>query len=280
MIAQQSKFIKVLLTVIAVLVTLAFLVPTVWMIVSSLRPQSETFANASDISIWTFVPETWTFQHYANALTGDFARALLNSLIIAVVSVVLGLGVAALAAFAISAMRVRGAGAVFAIIVISFLVPFEAIAVPLSASFREIGLHNTYVGLILPGLGHGLAIFYLRQFFDSLPKELTEAARMDGANWWTILTQVYLPLSKSSLVGAGIILFMFQWQAYLWPLLVASRSDMLVGSIAVARMFGEYSTDYGTIFAGSVLLALVPAALLFFFQRQFTQSLATSGMKE
>lgn len=280
MIAQQSRFIKVLLTVIAVLVTLAFLVPTVWMIASSLRPQSETFANASDISIWTFVPESWTFQHYVNALTGDFARALLNSLFIAVVSVVLGLGVAALAAFAISAMRVRGAGVVFAIIVISFLVPFEAIAVPLSASFREIGLHNTYVGLILPGLGHGLAIFYLRQFFDSLPKELTEAARMDGANWWTILTQVYLPLSKSSLVGAGIILFMFQWQAYLWPLLIASRSDMLVGSIAVARMFGEYSTDYGTIFAGSVLLALVPAALLFFFQRQFTQSLATSGMKE
>ncbi|MCG7291492.1 carbohydrate ABC transporter permease [Corynebacterium afermentans] len=280
MIAQQSKFIKFLLTIIAVLVTLAFLVPTLWMISSSLRPQSETFSNASDISIWTFLPQTWTVEHYSSALTGDFARALVNSLFVAAVSVVLGLGVATLAAFAISAMQVRGAGFVFAVIVISFLVPFEAIAVPLSSSFRDLGLHNTYVGLILPGLGHGLAIFYLRQFFDSLPRELSEAARMDGASWGKILTQVYLPLSRSSLVGAGIILFMFQWQAYLWPLLVATRSDMLVGPIAIARMFGEYSTDYGSIFAGSVLLALVPAALLFFFQRQFTQSLATSGMKE
>ena len=280
MIEQRSKPIKILLTLIGIAVALAFLVPTVWMIASALRPQSETFAHASEISFWTFIPQEWTFEHFHTVLTGDFARALLNSLFVALVTVVIGLFVAALAAFAISALQIKGANAIFAIVVISFLVPFDAIAIPLSTTFREMGLNNTYLGLILPGIGHGLAIFYLRQFFDGLPKELREAARMDGASWWMILTRVYLPLAKPSLVGAGLILFMFQWQAYLWPLLIATESDMLVGSIAIARMFGEYTTDYGAIFAGSFLLALVPAILLFLFQNQFTQSVARSGLRD
>lgn len=280
MIEQRSTPIKVLLTVLGIIVALGFLLPTVWMIASALRPQSETFATASDLSLWTFIPQEWTLEHFASVLTGDFARALFNSLLVAFITVVVGLLVAALAAFAISALDIKGANAIFAIVVISFLVPFDAIAIPLSTTFREIGLNNTYLGLILPGLGHGLAIFYLRQFFDGLPKELREAARMDGASWWTILTKIYLPLAKPSLVGAGLILFMFQWQAYLWPLLIATESDMLVGSVAIARMFGEYTTDYGAIFAGSLLLALIPAILLFFFQKQFTQSVARSGLRE
>lgn len=280
MIAQQSKPIKVLLTIIGALAALAFLLPTVWMIASALRPQSETFAHASEISLWTFIPQQWTVEHFVTVLTGDFARALFNSLFVALVTVVVGLLVAALAAFAISALEIRGANAVFAVVVISFLVPFDAIAIPLSTTFRDLGLNNTYLGLILPGVGHGLAIFYLRQFFDGLPKELREAARIDGASWWTILTRIYLPLARPSLVGAGLILFMFQWQAYLWPLLIATESDMLVGSVAIARMFGEYTTDYGSIFAGSLLLALIPAILLFFFQNQFTQSVARSGLRE
>jgi len=280
MIEQQSKPIKVLLTIIGLLVALAFLAPTVWMIASALRPQSETFSHASEISFWTFIPQQWTLEHFVTVLTGDFARALFNSLFVALVTVIVGLLVAALAAFAISALEIKGANAIFAVIVISFLVPFDAIAIPLSTTFRELGLNNTYLGLILPGVGHGLAIFYLRQFFDGLPKELREAARIDGASWWTILMRIYLPLARPSLVGAGLILFMFQWQAYLWPLLIATESDMLVGSVAIARMFGEYTTDYGSIFAGSLLLALIPAILLFFFQNQFTQSVARSGLRE
>lgn len=280
MIEQRSTPLKVLLTVLGIVVALAFLLPTVWMIASALRPQSETFANASEISLWTFIPQEWTLEHFHTVLTGDFAQALFNSLLVALLTVVVGLFVAALAAFAISALEIKGANAIFAIVVISFLIPFDAIAIPLSTTFREIGLNNSYLGLVLPGLGHGLAIFYLRQFFDGLPKELREAARIDGASWWTILTKIYLPLARPSLVGAGLILFMFQWQAYLWPLLIATESDMLVGSVAIARMFGEYTTDYGAIFAGSLLLALIPAILLFFFQKQFTQSVARSGLRE
>lgn len=272
--------VRVLLAVIAAVVALVFLLPTVWIVASALRPQSETFAHSRELSWWTFIPQEFTGQHFAGLLAGQFARALGNSLLVATLTVVIGLFVAALAAFALSTLEVRGRNVIFAVVVISFLVPFDAVAVPLATQFRELGLANSYTGLILPGLGHGLAIFLLRQFFDNLPVELREAAQVDGASWAQVFFRIYLPLARPALIGAGLILFMFQWQAYLWPLLIATERDMLMGPIAISRMFGEYQTDFGAIFAGSFLLALLPAALLLIFQRDFVSSVARSGMKE
>jgi len=277
---EPSPPLKMVLTILMVIVAAAFLAPTVWITANALRPQQEIFTHASSLSPNTFIPVEWTIQHFITVLTGPFALALANSLIIAVVTVVLGLLVSAAAAFALSTLRVPGKAVVFAFIVISFLVPFDALAVPLSATFRQIGLDNTYTGLILPGLGHGLAIFLFKQFFDNLPIELLEAAKVDGASQAQTLFRIYLPITKPAMIGAGIILFMFQWQAYLWPLLVGTESKMYVGAIAIARMFGEYSTDYGALFAGSFLLALVPALILLIFQKQFVSSVASTGLKD
>src|SRR5690606_24881193 len=173
-----------------------------------------------------------------------------------------------------------GRTAVFAFMVVCFLVPFEAIAIPLSASFRDMGLANTHAGLILPALGNGLAIFLLRQFFMGIPSSLAEAGRLDGLTWLVVFHPIYLPLSRGPMIGAGLILFVFQWESFLRPLLIAPAPDVRVAPVAIADFAQETGVDYGQMFAAAILTAAIPLLLLLFFQRHFTGSTATSGSKE
>jgi putative chitobiose transport system permease protein len=154
------------------------------------------------------------------------------------------------------------------------------VAIPLGETFQDWGLRNSYAGLVLPGLGNGLAIFVLRQFFLGIPRSLLEAAELDGASRWTVLWRIYLPLSYPALIGAGLVLFVFQWQAYLWPLIVVSEQDLQLAPVVLAQLQGqaEYGFDPGQIFAGTVVLALIPVAVLLRFQRHFLQSVATTGI--
>ena len=168
----------------------------------------------------------------------------------------------------------------FSIIVLSFLVPFEAIAIPLSRNFSDWGLTNTLPALILPGLGNGLAVFTLRQFFLGIPQTLSEAAHVDGASWFRIFWSIYLPLTRPALIGAGLILFLFQWQAYLWPILVTSKAELDLAPVAIAKAFGAFTTDYGRVFAETAILAIIPAIVLLALQRYFVTSVASTGSKE
>jgi multiple sugar transport system permease protein/putative chitobiose transport system permease protein len=128
-------------------------------------------------------------------------------------------------------------------------------------------------------VGNGFAVFLLRGFFLAIPTELSEAARIDGLGWWGVFWRIYLPLSRPALVGAGLILFVFQWQAYLWPLLIAPDASKRVAPVAIAQFAGEHGVDFGAIFAGAVVTATLPLLVLLFFQRYFTQSLSATGVK-
>jgi multiple sugar transport system permease protein/putative chitobiose transport system permease protein len=192
---------------------------------------------------------------------------------------VIGLAICSTAAFALAVLDFPARTAIFGLMVVSFLVPFDAIAIPLTSIFRDAGLQNTYAALVLPGIGNGFAVFLLRGFFQNVPAELSEAARVDGLGWWGIFLRIYLPLSKPALIGAGLILFVFQWQSYLWPLLIAPDPQYRVAPVAIAQLAGEHGVDFGGIFAGAVVTAGIPLLVLLFFQRYFTQSLATSGLK-
>ena len=266
-------------TVAVWLAALVFAIPLLWMLTSSFRPATEIFSNLYPLSLHTFWPQHWTLQNYHTVLTGSFGHAVGNSLFVTAVTVIFGLLVCAMAAFALSILRFRGATAAFAIVILSLLVPFEAIAIPLANLFRSWHLNNTYPGLILPGLANGFAIFVLRQFFLAIPYELAEAALLDGASWWKIFARIYLPLSKPALIGAGFTLFLFQWQAYLWPLLIGTSPSKILGPIALANLAGQFSVDFGAIFAGALVLTVIPAVLLLIFQRYFTASLAATGSK-
>ncbi|ROR96364.1 multiple sugar transport system permease protein/putative chitobiose transport system permease protein [Salana multivorans] len=268
---------SLLLAVPAALVSIG---PLAWSITSSLRPTRDILANLYPLSWETIVPTSLTLENYAGVLSGNFVAALGNSVVVALASIVVGLLLSSSAAFALAVLPFRGRGVVFSLMVVSFLIPFEAIAIPLSSSFRDWGLSNTYLGLILPAVGNGLAIFLLRQFFLGVPASLGEAARMDGVSWFGVYWRIYLPLSRAALVGAGLIIFVFQWQSFLWPLLIAPAPQMKVASVAIADFAQELGVDYGQMFAGAVLTALVPLVLMLVFQRQFTGSLASSGSKE
>jgi putative chitobiose transport system permease protein len=278
---QLKRWQKTLLLVLVVLAACFFVAPLLWMIVSSLRPADEIFRYVAPLQWRTFVPAQLTADHYLDLFGSPFARALFNSLLVAFATVAIGLILTSMAAFALAAMDgIPGRTILFAGIVIAFLVPFDAIAVPMASTFRSWNLSNTYAGLILPGLGNGLAIFLLRQFFLNVPIELRDAARVDGAGWWRIYALVYVPLARPAMIGAGLILFIFQWQSYLWPLIITTDRAMDVAPVALARLFGQYEVIWGQIFAGSVVLGVLPAVLLLLFQRHFAQSVSMSGLKD
>jgi putative chitobiose transport system permease protein len=278
-VAGRSPRSPVVLTLVGALIAVAFILPLWWTVASALRPERETFATISPVSFWTLVPRELTLGNFGRLFETGFGQALLNSAIVTVGTLVGGLFICATAAFALAVLRFPGRTAFFAVMVVSFLIPFDAIAIPLLSIFRGANLENSFLALILPGIGNGLAVFLLRSFFLGVPTELIDAARVEGLGWWGVFWRIFLPLSKPALIGAGLILFVFQWQAYLWPLLVAPDPDMKVAPVAIAQFAGQQGVDFGAIFAGATMTALVPLLVLLFFQRYFTQSVSASGLK-
>jgi multiple sugar transport system permease protein/putative chitobiose transport system permease protein len=266
-------------TAVAVLLGVIFILPAVWILIGSLRPATEIFGSLSPLSWRLLFPSAISFDNYVELIGSGFGRALLNSAIVCLATVVIGVVVSATASYALAVLRFPGRGAVFAFVVISFMVPFEAIAIPLSGQFTEWNLTNTMIGLILPGIGNGLAIFNLRQFFLGVPESLREAAKLDGASEPRILWSVYVPNSGAALTNSALLIFLGQWTSYLWPLLVVSDPELQVAPIALAKTFSEHTANFGQNFAGAVLLSLVPAVLMFTLQKFFGGLSMTSGEK-
>lgn len=255
------------------------LLPMWWTVVSSLRNQRTIFQYLYPLSARTLWVTHPTLSNYQTlGAEGFLGVAIRNSLITTGGAVALGLLTAIPAAFAFAIFDNRLMRVVFVFVLISFLVPFETIAIPLGSIFRTIGLENSYLGLIIPAAGNGMAIFLLRQFFLGVPAELREAARVDGASWLRVLRSVYLPLCRPALVGAGIILFIFQWQAYLWPLIIAPAPQYTVAPVALGEFVGQFRVNYGAMLAGAAVTGLLPAAVFAGVQQVFHRSLSRSGL--
>lgn len=270
----------VVVTAIGVVVGFLFVFPAMWLLIDSFRPNSDIETSMSASGWAVFIPHRVTLGNYLTVLIQDnFGTALLNSLIVCAVSVAVGLVISAMAAYALAAFDFRGREFIFGLIVISFMIPFEALAVPLAQQFTSLGLGNTYTGLILPGIGNGLAVFNLRQYFLGIPQFYREAAKMDGASEGRILFQLYLPMSKPAMISSGLLIFIAQWSSFLWPLLIVSEKSLQVAPVALANTFGQFGSDYGANFAGSVLLTLIPAIVILVLQRMFGGISFSSGGK-
>lgn len=269
-----------LLTAVAVLISMAFILPVVWILVSSFRPNIDVITNMSPLSWRLIIPSTVTLDNYTRLLVDSgFSRALFNSAVVCIVSVLVGLLISAMAAYALAVFHFPGRNLIFAVIVISFMVPFEAIAIPLAQQFTSWGLGNSYIGLILPGIGNGLAVFNLRQYFLSIPASYREAAMLDGASEPRILFSIYLRISGPALTNSAVLIFLGQWTAYLWPLLIVSDNNLQLAPVALAGTFGQHGADYGQNFAGTILLSLVPALSMLVLQRFFGRLSIGSGEK-
>lgn len=263
------------LTVVAA----ALLVPLWWMLISSLRPADDIFRHAATFGWGTLVPERLTLQHYLTALNRGYVLAIGNSLFVALATVTLGIVVNALAGFAFAVFEFRGRRVLFVAVLASFMMPFEAIVIPLYHLMRFLGWTDSYRALILPEVASGFVIFLFRQFFAGLPKELFEAARMDGASWLQAWWRIAMPLTGPTVATAALMLFILQWESFFWPLVAASAPDYVVVQVAIARHNSLETTDWGGMFAAAAVavgLALVPFLL---FQRYYVRTIVQSGLR-
>lgn len=276
---RRSRSATVLLTVAAALVAISVFLPLWWVFVSSTRPGNTYVDYMTPLSWMAFVPVGGEATNYQALLSGPFLIGLFNSFLVAGLTILFGLAIAIPAGYALATMEFRGRGLVFSFIILVAMIPFDAIAIPLSGLFQGWGLSDSYAGLVLPALANGFAIFVLRQFFMGIPSELMDAAEVDGLGRFGTLWRITLPLSKPALIGAGMMLFLSQWQAYLWPLLIGTSPERQLAPIALANLSTLFTVDLGQILAGSFVLSIIPMVLLLFFQKQYTESLSTTGLK-
>ncbi|WP_336626035.1 MULTISPECIES: carbohydrate ABC transporter permease [unclassified Microbacterium] len=276
---RRSRAATITLSAAGGLIAVAVFLPLWWVFVSSTRPGNSYVDNMTPLSWLAFVPWGGDLSNYEVLLSGPFVLGLFNSFFVAGATILFGLLIAVPAAYALATMEFRGRGFVFSFIVIVAMIPFDAIAIPLSSLFQGWNLSDSYAGLILPALANGFAIFVLRQFFLGIPSELIDAAEVDGLGRLGTLWRIVLPLSKPALIGAGMMLFLSQWQAYLWPLLIGTSPERQLAPIALANLSTMFTVDLGQILAGSFVLSIIPMILLLFFQKQYTESLSTTGLK-
>jgi len=258
--------------------SLAILLPLAWGIASSLRPLDEIFKYTMPFSWHALIPERLTVAAYVSIFHKGFGRALMNTLLVCAATILLGLLVNSMAGFVFAKLEFRGKKLLFAIILLTFMVPFEAIAIPLYSVAKEFGLLNSYQGLILPGVAQGLAIFLFKQLFEEIPTELLESGVVDGAGWFRVYYQVFLPLAKPALISAGLILFLFQWNAFIWPLVATTSVSLRQVQVAIAHFQVEFQTFWNELFAGSMLSAFIPAAILIPFQKYYISGIASTGL--
>lgn len=260
-------------------VAFVFVLPLWWAIVSSLRPNMEVFADIFPFTAKALVPVPFSLEAYEGIFQRGFGQIIANTMLVAIITMVGGLVVNGLAGFAFAVFDFKGKNAILTLIIISFMLPFEAIALPLYSVTLQLGWLDNIAALIVPSVANGLAVFLFYQFFKEVPKDYLEAARLDGANWFDVLRHVYVPLSIPTCISAGLLLFVFQWEAFLWPLLAMPSQQFKVIQVGMAAFQQQYQTIWNQLFAVAVITALIPIALLMPLQRYYVQGLAGAGLK-
>jgi ABC-type glycerol-3-phosphate transport system permease component len=258
-----------------------FALPLWWTLITSLRPPGDgLFADVYPFSILAFVPRALSFDSYS-ALFGQqhFASALLNSVAIAGVTVVLGVVVNGLAGFAFAVMEFPGRRILFALVIFSFLIPLEAILIPLYLLVDQVGWIDTYAALIIPMVPNGLVIFLFRQFFAAIPKDMYDAAAADGAGPLRVLWSIYLPMARPAVITASLIILLRQWQAYLWPLLTVRSPDRWTVQLVLGSLRTERQTDWGILLAGIAVSSVIPILLLVPLQKYMQLSFVQGSVK-
>ncbi|HEX8231353.1 MAG TPA: carbohydrate ABC transporter permease [Chloroflexia bacterium] len=263
--------------VILSILALIFLLPLVWMLSTSLKPKREWFSATIE-----WIPKTFTLENYTKIFgnaTTPIERWFLNSLFVATVFTILILVVDALAAYAYARMEFPGRKQLFGLLLATLFLPGIMFLVPNFVTVANVGLLNNYGGVILPGLAGVFGVFFLRQFFAALPKELEEAAEIDGANRFQTFFKIVLPLSKPALATLAIITFLASWNDFLWPLLVLKDRNLQTLPPGLRTLQGAYTSEYGLMMAGAVIVAIPVLIIYIAMQRFIVASVASTGLK-
>lgn len=257
---------------------LVWVAPILVMVSASLRPEARVLSEAG--SFRGMIPTAPTLENYRDVFERvAFARIFWNTLVINASIVVGGLVVNSLAGYALARLRWPGRGLTLAFVLALLIVPFEAIAVPLFYATTSLGWRDTYFVQILPFVANALSIYIFYTFFLGLPRELEDAARVDGAGPWRIFFEIVVPSSKTVFTTVAIVTFVLHWGLYLWPLLVTSRVDVRPLPLGIAAFRTLPPIQWGDVMAFAVMM-VAPVALIFLvLQRWFARSVATTGIK-
>lgn len=277
---KMKRSTKTICIVLLVLLAAISVFPLLWAIASSLRPDTEIYQYALPFQWHTFVPVEFTIDAYKSLFMDfNFQRPIINTLIVSLLTVLFSCTVNSIAAFGFTFFKFKGKKILYALVLVSFMVPFESIAIPLYKVVYQFNWVNTIWGLVVPGIADGLVLFLFVQFFSSIPEGMFEAARIDGANWLQIYWRILLPMSKPVLITAALMVFINQWNSFLWPLLVAHGRDIRLIQVALSDFTAEHVTLWSCLYAASVVSALIPLLLFLPFQKYYVDGITSSGIK-
>lgn len=271
----KLKSSNLIVHIILIIGAFTMLLPFIWMILTSLK----MLAESTTIPL-TIIPEKFKWNNYKDVWNQlPFAKFYINTMLMMLFRVLGSVFFSAMAAYALARIKFPGRNFFFMLILIQMMIPGQIFIIPQYAIISKLGLLNTVTALVIPGIVSAFGTFLLRQFFIGIPKELEEAAILDGCNRWQVFWKVMLPLTRSGLVALGIFTSVFAYKDLMWPLIVNMSLNKMPLAAGMASLQGQYSTNFPQLMAGS-MIAIWPMLIIFIiFQKQFIEGVASTGSK-
>jgi len=273
---KNEKIGKVLIYVVLIFVSITMLVPFVWMVLTAFKTNSETM----QVDPFVLVPAVWQVGNFNKVIKAmDFVKLYINTLSMVALRVLCAILTATLSGYAFARLEFKGKNFMFGIVLFQMMIPVQIFIIPQYVMVSKLHLTNTILGLVFPGLVTAFGTFLLRQAYMGLPRDLEEAARLDGCNIPQTFLFVMAPLTKSSNVALGIFTAVFAYKDLMWPMIVCPDNRKTTLASALAKMNGQYAQKYPELMMAA-LIACVPMIVIYiFFQKQFIEGIATSGGK-
>jgi multiple sugar transport system permease protein len=270
---RRLQMVRLVLYVVSSALAFMTVAPLFYMLSMSLKQTNEVFGT-------NLVPHHPTLGNFVYVFTQvDFIRFLWNTFFVSAVVTVIALIFHSMAGYALARLRFPGRDAIFLAMFATFLISQPVIIVPLFILARTLHLLDSYAGLIVPSIFNAFGIFLLRQFYLGIPRELEEAALIDGAGYFRIWRSIILPLSRPILSALAILFFLANWNSFLWPLTIISNQDLWMVQVAIANFHQQYNGSWNYIMAASTVVALPTIVMFVIFQKRIVESIKTSGVK-
>lgn len=270
---QRANFWGGVITVLTIVFAILWAFPLYWGVISSLKPEDEVVRPY--IELW---PENLTFSHYYTAIFDtQIVTWYINSVAVAVGVTVITIVTSMLCGYALSQLKFPGRKALWWLILASFMVPTQALIINHFVLISQLGLINTWAGIMLPQLIHPVIIIVYKQFFDQVPKDFREAAVMDNAGEFRILFKVYLPMNWGVTTALSIVTFIWTWNAFLWPFLSVTKTEMMTVPVGITQVNDAFGVYYARQLAAAVLAGLPVALAYLLFQRKVTEAITLSA---
>lgn len=277
-IKTKKKVNKTFLYIVQICTAILFVLPLVWMIVSSLKPEVDIFKDMNSLA--TLMLKNPTLDNYKEMLSrSGIVASMLNSTFYICMILIIGIPVNALAGYSLAKLNFPGKGIVVSLIIALYIVPFETVLLPLYLVSNGLGITNSFLALILPFVGNCFNIFLFRQFFMSMPKDLEEAASIDGCGPLKTFIKIVIPNSKPVLATATVLTVTTHWSDFMWPLIAITSKEHRTVQIAIQGFFTEPPVRYGPIMAALVFTTIPIIILFLLLQKYYVEGITSSGIK-